>query len=129
MIESTRTYLAKSYSMEQTTESLLSQDSSVLLTHRQSHPTSSQLPPLHQDWLFDEESSSQKPKKQSNQIAKELSDMIIYIQAIKFRALNTISPNSSVKNRTAPPLVPPATTLKKGGITPTGRCTNSNFFH
>jgi hypothetical protein len=111
--------MAKSYSMDQTSEPLLIQDP-VLLTHRQSHPTTSHLPPLHQDWLFDDESFSQKPKKQSNQIAKELSDMIIYVQAIKFRCLNTISPNSSGNNRITPALVPASSTIKKGNATPTG---------
>jgi hypothetical protein len=119
--EQTRTYMAKSYSMDQTSEPLLIQDP-VLLTHRQSHPTTSHLPPLHQDWLFDDESFSQKPKKQSNQIAKELSDMIIYVQAIKFRCLNTISPNSSGNNRITPALVPASSTIKKGNATPTGTC-------
>lgn len=40
-----------------------------------------------------------KLKKRSSQISKELSDMVVYIQAIKFRGLNTISPSSSVKQR------------------------------
>ncbi|XP_074028891.1 1-phosphatidylinositol 4,5-bisphosphate phosphodiesterase epsilon-1 isoform X2 [Leptinotarsa decemlineata] len=40
-----------------------------------------------------------KLKKKSSQISKELSDMVIYVQAIKFRGLNTISPSSSVKQR------------------------------
>ncbi|CAG9818280.1 unnamed protein product [Phaedon cochleariae] len=40
-----------------------------------------------------------KLRKKSSQISKELSDMVIYVQAIKFRGLNTISPSSSVKQR------------------------------
>ncbi|XP_056642796.1 1-phosphatidylinositol 4,5-bisphosphate phosphodiesterase epsilon-1-like isoform X2 [Diorhabda sublineata] len=40
-----------------------------------------------------------KLKKKSSQISKELSDLVVYIQAIKFRGLNTISPSSSVKQR------------------------------
>ncbi|KAJ3664907.1 hypothetical protein Zmor_000441 [Zophobas morio] len=40
-----------------------------------------------------------KMKKRSSQISKELSDMVVYVQAIKFRGLNTISPSSSVKQR------------------------------
>ncbi|KAK4881726.1 hypothetical protein RN001_005045, partial [Aquatica leii] len=40
-----------------------------------------------------------KLKKRSSQISKDLSDMVVYIQAIKFRGLNTISPSSSVKQR------------------------------
>ncbi|XP_041968838.1 1-phosphatidylinositol 4,5-bisphosphate phosphodiesterase epsilon-1-like [Aricia agestis] len=36
-------------------------------------------------------------RKRSNQIARELSDMVTYVQAIKFRGLNPISPRSSMK--------------------------------
>ncbi|XP_049883575.1 1-phosphatidylinositol 4,5-bisphosphate phosphodiesterase epsilon-1-like [Pectinophora gossypiella] len=36
-------------------------------------------------------------RKRSNQIAKELSDMVTYVQAIKFRGLNPLSPRSSMK--------------------------------
>ncbi|XP_026325730.1 1-phosphatidylinositol 4,5-bisphosphate phosphodiesterase epsilon-1-like [Hyposmocoma kahamanoa] len=36
-------------------------------------------------------------RKRSNQIAKELSDMVTYVQAIKFRGLNPLSPRSSLK--------------------------------
>ncbi|XP_063632308.1 1-phosphatidylinositol 4,5-bisphosphate phosphodiesterase epsilon-1-like [Cydia splendana] len=40
---------------------------------------------------------SSAARKRSNQIAKELSDMVTYVQAIKFRGLNPLSPRSSVK--------------------------------
>ncbi|XP_071051553.1 1-phosphatidylinositol 4,5-bisphosphate phosphodiesterase epsilon-1-like isoform X1 [Onthophagus taurus] len=40
-----------------------------------------------------------KLKKRSSQISKDLSDLVVYVQAIKFRGLNTISPSSSVKQR------------------------------
>ncbi|KAL1506208.1 hypothetical protein ABEB36_005610 [Hypothenemus hampei] len=40
-----------------------------------------------------------KLRKKGSQISKELSDLVVYIQAIKFRGLNTISPSSSVKQR------------------------------
>lgn len=40
-----------------------------------------------------------KPKKRSSQIARELSDMVNYVQAIKFRGLNPISPQNSVKTQ------------------------------
>ncbi|KAJ9590133.1 hypothetical protein L9F63_016745 [Diploptera punctata] len=56
----------------------------------------------------------QKPKKQSSQIATELSDMVIYVQAIKFRGLNTISPNSSVKCKR--PAVPSTVMMKKSSV-------------
>ncbi|XP_060809211.1 1-phosphatidylinositol 4,5-bisphosphate phosphodiesterase epsilon-1-like [Amyelois transitella] len=40
-------------------------------------------------------------RKRSNQIAKELSDMVTYVQAIKFRGLNPLSPRSSIKQPAA----------------------------
>ncbi|KAK9884811.1 hypothetical protein WA026_009037 [Henosepilachna vigintioctopunctata] len=40
-----------------------------------------------------------KLKKRGSQISKELSDIVVYIQAIKFRGLNSISPSSSVKQK------------------------------
>ncbi|CAK1554495.1 unnamed protein product [Leptosia nina] len=36
-------------------------------------------------------------RKRSNQIARELSDMVTYVQAIKFRGLSPMSPRSSMK--------------------------------
>ncbi|KAG6459930.1 hypothetical protein O3G_MSEX011688 [Manduca sexta] len=47
----------------------------------------------------DSESTSVKHsnRKRSNQIARELSDMVTYVQAIKFRGLNPLSPRNSVK--------------------------------
>ncbi|XP_072943181.1 1-phosphatidylinositol 4,5-bisphosphate phosphodiesterase epsilon-1-like [Epargyreus clarus] len=36
-------------------------------------------------------------RKRSNQIARELSDMVTYVQAIKFRGLSPLSPRSSIK--------------------------------
>ncbi|XP_026744105.1 1-phosphatidylinositol 4,5-bisphosphate phosphodiesterase epsilon-1-like [Trichoplusia ni] len=42
-------------------------------------------------------------RKRSNQIARELSDMVTYVQAIKFRALNPLSPRSSIKQPSSVP--------------------------
>ncbi|RZF45196.1 hypothetical protein LSTR_LSTR009967 [Laodelphax striatellus] len=72
------------------------------------------------DWSMglheDDASTGHKQKKQSSQIAKELSDLVVYIQAIKFRGLNTISPNSSVRCKRIVPAtaVSSAALLKKG---------------
>lgn len=56
-----------------------------------------------------------KPKKRSSQIARELSDIVIYIQAIKFRGLNPISPHNSVRLQP-----PPSTTSSSGSLVTVG---------
>lgn len=43
-----------------------------------------------------------KPKKRSSQISRELSDLVNYVQAIKFRGLNPISPQNSVRQQQQP---------------------------
>ncbi|CAH2062140.1 unnamed protein product, partial [Iphiclides podalirius] len=45
----------------------------------------------------DTASAKHANRKRSNQIARELSDMVTYVQAIKFRGLNPMSPRSSVR--------------------------------
>nr|CAD7406530.1 unnamed protein product [Timema poppensis] len=82
------------------TDSVSSHESMLRSDHRNiSRATSRTHTSDTTDWNPNDEELLQhkQAKKQSSQIAKELSDMIIYIQAIKFRGLNTISPNSSVK--------------------------------
>ncbi|XP_067003645.2 1-phosphatidylinositol 4,5-bisphosphate phosphodiesterase epsilon-1 isoform X2 [Anabrus simplex] len=80
------------------------------------------LPKMHPSdaWVLDDDPPPLKPKKQSSQIAKELSEMVVYIQAIKFRGLNTISPNSSVKYKRsaggAGTPMPSAAVMKKSSI-------------
>ncbi|XP_046688497.1 uncharacterized protein LOC124374291 isoform X3 [Homalodisca vitripennis] len=76
-------------------------------------------PQVDIDWsgYMEDELSLPKAKKQSSQIAKELSDLVIYVQAIKFRGLNTISPNSSVRCKQRAAVVAATTSsamLKKG---------------
>uniref|UniRef100_A0A8D9BY52 Phosphoinositide phospholipase C n=2 Tax=Cacopsylla melanoneura TaxID=428564 RepID=A0A8D9BY52_9HEMI len=87
-----------------------------------SHESGIKAKPKHTnelDWAALEE-EAHKAKKQSTQIAKELSDLIIYVQAIKFRGLSAISPSSSVKytKRIAGGVAGAAATLKKasGGV-------------
>ncbi|XP_065340527.1 uncharacterized protein LOC135939859 isoform X4 [Cloeon dipterum] len=112
--------LAKSSSLGPRTDSISSHEGAGLRDMRHSHPSVPQTALRSQDWLFDDDFGSHKPKKQSSQIAKELSDMIIYIQAIKFRSLNTISPNSSVRSRRPAPSGSSSTAIKKGNNTPSG---------
>ncbi|XP_037922568.1 1-phosphatidylinositol 4,5-bisphosphate phosphodiesterase epsilon-1-like [Hermetia illucens] len=56
-----------------------------------------------------------KPKKRSSQIARELSDLVIYVQAIKFRGLNPISPHNSVRLQQ-----PPSTASSSGSLVTVG---------
>ncbi|PZC72585.1 hypothetical protein B5X24_HaOG210916 [Helicoverpa armigera] len=52
-------------------------------------------------------------RKRSNQIARELSDMVTYVQAIKFRGLNPLSPRSSMKQpSTVPKEAPPGSSFE-----------------
>ncbi|KAL4714263.1 hypothetical protein ACJJTC_009615 [Scirpophaga incertulas] len=51
-------------------------------------------------------------RKRSNQIAKELSDMVTYVQAIKFRGLNPISPRSSIKQPSQPKDIAPCSSFE-----------------
>ncbi|XP_071091113.1 1-phosphatidylinositol 4,5-bisphosphate phosphodiesterase epsilon-1-like [Haliotis cracherodii] len=58
------------------------------------------------DWQFGEEIHDLKtpPKikaKKASQIAKELSDLVVYTQAVKFRGLS-LSPNTSLKQKKGP---------------------------
>ncbi|KAK3797679.1 hypothetical protein RRG08_054698 [Elysia crispata] len=58
------------------------------------------------DWHFDEEITSLKvptktKTKKASQIAKELSDLVVYTHAVKFRGLS-MSPNMSLKQKKIP---------------------------
>ncbi|KAK7011166.1 1-phosphatidylinositol 4 5-bisphosphate phosphodiesterase epsilon-1-like isoform X1, partial [Biomphalaria glabrata] len=68
------------------------------ISHPKSHP--------ELDWQFEEEITSLKvqPKvktKKASQIAKELSDLVVYTHAVKFRGLS-MSPNTSLKQKKVP---------------------------
>lgn len=83
------------------TDSLTSQESNVKVIKKGgilSAVTSSSHYHAPEPIWPDLEDSAQK-KKQSSQIARELSELVIYIQAIKFRGLTTLSPSSSVRNK------------------------------
>ncbi|XP_063888080.1 1-phosphatidylinositol 4,5-bisphosphate phosphodiesterase epsilon-1-like isoform X4 [Scylla paramamosain] len=80
--------LIKSVSMGTRTESLSSAEGSRFRPKSQSD-----------DHLEGEELPPPKYKKQSSQIAKELSDLVNYCQAVKFHGFNLSSPRESVKGK------------------------------
>lgn len=63
-----------------------------------------------------------KPKKRSSQIARELSDIVIYVQAIKFRGLNPLSPHNSIRLQQPPP----SSTNSSGSLVTVGGILKSN---
>ena len=113
------------------TDSLTSQESSLKsanakrLTAIQGGPNapivSSQYQTEKGDWIVELEDSVPKTKKQSSQIARELSDLVIYVQAIKFRGLSTLSPSSSVRNKVLQKkiILPPGNPPTSLPVTPT----------
>ncbi|CAL4059438.1 unnamed protein product, partial [Meganyctiphanes norvegica] len=76
----------KSQSMGTRTESLSSAEASRIRPKSQSD-----------EHLLEDDTPLPKHKKQSSQIAKELSDLVNYCQAFKFRGFNLSSPRESVK--------------------------------
>ncbi|CAG7724464.1 unnamed protein product [Allacma fusca] len=80
------------------------------------------------DWIVELEDAVPKTKKQSSQIARELSDLVIYIQAIKFRGLSTLSPSSSVRNKILQKkiILPPGNPPTSLPVTPTSSTMSSS---
>ncbi|XP_053696518.1 1-phosphatidylinositol 4,5-bisphosphate phosphodiesterase epsilon-1-like [Sabethes cyaneus] len=52
---------------------------------------------LQQQFFQQQHHQDDRSRKRSNQIARELSDLVIYIQAIKYRGLNPYSPHNSIR--------------------------------
>ncbi|XP_021709977.1 1-phosphatidylinositol 4,5-bisphosphate phosphodiesterase epsilon-1 [Aedes aegypti] len=60
--------------------------------------------------------SDDRSRKRSNQIARELSDLVIYIQAIKYRGLNPYSPHNSMRANPRQPLKTSGSVVTVGSI-------------
>lgn len=69
-----------------------------------------------------------KLKKRGSQISKDLSDMVVYVQAIKFRGLNTISPSSSVKQRQRACMSSSGSSIVTTGSSSTSNISSSGVF-
>ncbi|KAB7506835.1 1-phosphatidylinositol 4,5-bisphosphate phosphodiesterase epsilon-1, partial [Armadillidium nasatum] len=101
--------VSKSISMGNRTESLSSAEGSR--TRHKSHSD---------EHLLEDESTIFKGKKQSSQIAKELSDLVNYCQAVKFTGFNLSSPRDSVRVRRI---------VKKGPSQPLGTTNTPVMVH
>ncbi|XP_055641990.1 1-phosphatidylinositol 4,5-bisphosphate phosphodiesterase epsilon-1-like isoform X2 [Toxorhynchites rutilus septentrionalis] len=69
---------------------------------------------LQQQQLFHQQDD--RSRKRSNQIARELSDLVIYVQAIKYRGLNPYSPHNSMRANPRQQLKPSGSVVTVGSI-------------